>query len=417
MFCPKCGNKVTGKYCAKCGWCVDSMKNHIKENGDSDNPPTPKPAPAPAPKPTPAPEPKPAPAPTPKPAPAPTTKPTPAPEPAPAKIPAKKETKEKTKSYENNPKSKGNLAKGIKIFVSLVIISALIGGGVYFYLFYTSDSYKIETAEKYISSGEYSKAIDKLADVEDNQAEALLYYIDVLEAKKSFLENIDYTTMIFDENDKMFDYASDFRDAVNEIDESGKVSDLPDEEKKEVQYYIDVLDKLDSICNKEEDDGNIFESKYINPQNIFLNRPIKNREKDFTLTSLQYNIDVSKAGVESLEKWFSKTITDFSNSENKFKELNKESCPTELSTFYYTTQNFIDACNEEISSEEKNMEEYLKKFKMDENLHVTNPDSSYSSYVCAGLNEVVTIDDAIPNAKAFKNTYYIEMLAYCLNND
>lgn len=307
--------------------------------------------------------------------------------------------------------------KNTYIIASAVAAALIIILGIVCIAHFNSDSYKLKKASELVCDGDYSEGIDKLSGVYDPQAELIRNYVGVLEARDAFMDSFDSSVFLLYEDSEMLSNADEFKSKVYEFNQNENLYLLPDNLSSQFNYYLDVCKNVDEVCNQTDGKSESLQYMYAQPQYVFLNCPTRNRESRFTLSDMQYNIDISKSAVDVLQNWISENIQDFSNSEDKFQGLNNDNCPAELLTFYNITNALITSCNSELESEQDILEQDLKEFDLHDRLYLTNPNTSYSSFVNPQLNYVATVADISKNALAFKNTYYVEMIAYCLNNE
>lgn len=307
--------------------------------------------------------------------------------------------------------------KKIYIVACVIAVALIIIFGIGFIVHVNSDSYKLEKASELVYDGDYSEGLNKLSGVYDPQAEIIRNYVDVLKARDAFMDSFDSSVFLLDEDNTMITNANEFKNKVYEFNQNDNLYLLPEQLSTQFNYYLNVCKNIDEVCETTNGSSESLQYLYAQPQCIFLNCPTRNREDRFTLSDMQYNIDISKSAVELLQKWISENIQDFSNAENKFQGLNSDNCPTELSMLYGITSSLISSCNSEIESETDLLEKDLQKFELYDRLYLTNPNPSYTSIINPQLNSVATSSDISNNAVAFKNTYYVEMLAYCLNNE
>ena len=367
MFCPKCGTRLNEdeNVCSKCGWSKNFLKedlpapnaNSITESGSISN-----------------------------------NKPIP-------------------------PFKYRNTKKIAFICVAIIIGIFIIGIAVHF----NSDSYKLSKAAKLVYNAEYNEAVNKLSKVYDPQAELIRNYIKVLQARDNFMDTYDTdaisNVLVNDNYDYVVEAANQFKTAVYEFNQNQNLYLMPEQLRTQFDYYNNFCEQIDLVCYSDENFEDTLYNLYYQSQNVFLNRPSRNRNDTFTLTNMQYNVDVSKASVDLLNNWLYADFSDFSNSENKFTGLSDDNCPNELLYFYNSTVDFISSCNAEIESEQAQIDEDLKEFEMDDELYLTNPDASYTSYVTYDLEEIADMSNIGNNATTFQNTYYVDMLAYCLHNE
>lgn len=367
MFCPKCGTRLNEdeNVCSKCGWSKEILKEDLPApNANSIT---------------------------------------------------------KSGSISNNkpiPPFKYRNAKKIAfICVAIIIAIFIIGIAVHF----NSDSYKLSKAAELVYNAEYNEAVNKLSGVYDPQAELIRNYIKVLQARDNFMDTYDTdaisNVLVNDNYDYVVEAANQFKTAVYEFNQNQNLYLMPEQLRTQFDYYNNFCEQIDLVCYSDENFEDTLYNLYYQSQNVFLNRPSRNRDDTFTLTNMQYNVDVSKASVDLLNNWLYADISDFSNSENKFTGLSDDNCPNELLYFYNSTVDFISSCNAEIESEQAQIDEDLKEFEMDDELYLTNPDASYTSYVTYDLEEIADMSNIGNNATTFQNTYYVDMLAYCLHNE
>ncbi|MGN1123484.1 MAG: hypothetical protein ACI4RR_04010, partial [Eubacterium sp.] len=265
-----------------------------------------------------------------------------------------------------------------------------------------------------ILSGQYSEAVDKLSNVYVPQADILRAYIDILQYKEDFINSFDSTVLINSEHRDILENADDFKFNLYNFKEEQSIYLLPEDLRKQFDYYYDCCKNIDSVLYKE---GDSVYNLYYYPQLVFTNRPTRNRVDSFTLRDMQAKVDSSQEAVDSLNDWITMGIDDFSNAENKFENLNSNDAPYELSYFCSYTNEFISSCKDEIETEQGKINDDLKRFDIDDSLHLKEPNSEYVSYVMFDLEDVADISDVGENATIFENTYYVDMLAYCLNNE
>ncbi len=302
--------------------------------------------------------------------------------------------------------------KIIGLIASIIVILII---AVAFCLHINSSSYKIDKSVQLIQEGNYIDSIDKISNVYEPQAEVIRDYINVLQAKDDFLNCFDSTVLMTNEHQDIVEKADAFKSKLYEFSDNEQVYFLPEELRKQFDYYIEFCHKID-LTYSDDYQESIY-SIYYQPQNVFLNYPTRNRSDEYTLSDMQYNIDTSKSGVEVLKDWINNEFEDFSNAQNKIQGLNDDICPSEFQCFYNSTKDLISSCEDEIESEESYIEESLKKFDIDDRLYLKNPDKTATSYVIYDVEEIADMSNTGNNATIFQNTYYVDMMAYCLNNE
>lgn len=305
---------------------------------------------------------------------------------------------------------KKNKIIGIAISLLIMLIIGIVLG-----VHFNSDSYKINKAVQFVQKEQYSDAVNKLGKVYDPQAEIVRSYIDVLRAKDEFINSFDANVLMNAEHRDIVDKANIFKSKLYEFNENESVYLLPEELRKQFDYYIKFCQQIDSVYSDEYQET--LYSKYYQPQNVFLNYTTRHRSDEFTLSDMQYNIDISKSGIEVLKNWLNNDIEDFSSAEAKFQGFSDNNFPQEFECFYNSTINLISSCESEIESEQEYIDESLKKFESDDKLYLTDPDKTATSYVIGDLEEIADMSNVGNNATIFQNTYYVDMMAYCLNNE
>lgn len=368
MFCPKCGNRLNDNenICSKCGWSNNILKEDVNTS-----------------------------------------------------IANSKSESELITANEIVPQIKYHrVTKKIALIIAAVLLIII---GIILVAHFNSESYKISKAAELAYNAEYNEAVNKLSGVYDPQAELIRDYIKVLQARDNFMDTYDTdvisNVLVNDNYDYVVEAANQFKTAVYEFNQNENLYLMPEQLRTQFDYYIDFCEQIDSVYYSDENFDDTLYSLYYQPQNVFLNRPSRNRNDTFTLSDMQYNIDISKTGVDSLNNWLYTGISDFSNSENKFTGLSDDNCPNEFLYFYNSTVDFISSCNAEIESEQAKIDEDLKEFEIDDELYLTNPDASYTSYVLYDLEEIADMSNVGNNATTFQNTYYVDMMAYCLHNE
>lgn len=311
-------------------------------------------------------------------------------------------------SYVKNQKKNKMIGLASILLIVLII-------GVVLVVHFNSDAYKIDKAVQFVQKEQYSDAVNKLGKVYDPQAEIVRSYIDVLQAKDEFIDSFDANVLINAEHRDIVDKANTFKSKLYEFNENESVYLLPEELRKQFDYYIKFCQQIDSVYSDEYQET--LYSKYYQPQNVFLNYPTRHRSDEYTLSDMQYNIDISKSGIEVLKNWLNNDIEDFSNAEAKFQGFSDNNFPQEFECFYHSTINLISSCESEIESEQEYIDESLKKFDLDDKLYLKNPDKTTTSYISGDLEEIADMSNTGNNATTFQNTYYVDMMAYCLNNE
>lgn len=367
MFCPKCGNRLNDNenICSKCGW----SKNIDKENVNTS-------------------------------------------------IVNLNQDSESVNANEIIPQIRFHgVTKRLILIIGAVLLIII---GIILVAHFNSDSYKLNKAAELLYNSQYTEAVNKLSGVYDPQAELIRNYIKVLQARDNFIDTYDTdaisNVLVNDNYDYVVEAANQFKTAVYEFNQNENLYLMPEQLRTQFNYYIGFCEQIDSCYSVENFEKTLY-SLYYQPQNVFLNSPTRNRNDTFTLSDMQYNIDISKAGVDLLSDWIYTGISDFSNSENKFTGLSDDNCPNEFLYFYNSTVDLISYCNAEIESEQALIDDNLKKFDIDDELYLTDPDESYTSYVLYDLEEIADASNIGNNATTFQNTYYVDMMAYCLHHE
>lgn len=304
-----------------------------------------------------------------------------------------KNTEEQEKEKLKVPNKESSRKKiRIVVIVAILIVAA---AGVYC----QTDTYKYNKAEKYLLEGdktEVQKAMSMMEKMSTQRAVSMRQYAEVAYTRACFMEYYADDFKSAKAGSDIAEALDNFSAAFSEFESEESYNFLP--EKLKIQYNLYRV-KLEDI-NEQYGDAH---SYFYDAQRIFLNRVTRNRDTSYAVQEQQDNIDIS----ETAYNWIVSHLS---------KEGNADTSEEDMDYSCELLNDFVNSVESEIQSEEEKMEKTLEEFDITDTLYLVEPNKIYASYVCEGLDYVVTTNDISDNASTLMYSIKIEILAECFKN-
>ena len=292
-----------------------------------------------------------------------------------------------------------------KLWVILLSIFAFIGVlCVIGYALNNSPSAKTKKAMELLEQRDYSQAKTLLSDLYTPQAVALKKYIDMADSVKQFIEDLKT-----DDHSEIRTAFDDIRNALDKITDENEMYYYSDTLQNRYRYYKRAVGFALGYGNNPDIPDDTFWYRLMEVQSVMLAAVKKNQSKDkdgytFTLQDIQNLIDGTEIYVERLHDIPLDCIEITDTTLEQFWQPNVITTKDGKTVIYLSDNTrqiittLLECCEDEAKTQQKFIQKQLEKWEMDDNLYMTNPDPSYTSFVGGKLKRISGYSDQCDNA-------------------
>lgn len=278
----------------------------------------------------------------------------------------------------------------MKKIIAILIVLIVIG----VFMVVNSEAYKTKKASNAMLKGEYSDALVGIQTIYTPEADSIRSYLTVLEKRDLITEYFDKSTL-----SSYGEYVTDFFDAVQSFSDSTTYYYLPEELKKQCDYYKKISEEMTHYLAQ-------FYWYISNVQDVLLNDVIQNREYSFTLNMLKENVDNSNDVLLKMEQFF----------EDKSGIINWKDCGEYTELFGNCLEHLLEKVEKEIVDSNLVISYGLAKgYGMNDTLYLEDANEEYSKIICEELEPVIDSDSIENNAKKLYFTLSNGMCCYYIN--
>ncbi len=294
----------------------------------------------------------------------------------------------------------------VAVFFVFGALAALIGTVIY----RSTDGYKVKEAASLVEEGDYYSADEMLMGVYTFEADAIREFINIEQAKASFVEAMSGADAASYNPEGASDEYYSFISAVDAFEYSQFYDSLPENLMSRYNAYSAANDFVTEYVYGETNDSyttyveECLYDYFCDVQAVMLNDVVRNDStqfgSSFTLRELQTRVDTTNTALEKLDAY------DFASIPLSGDALTY--CPalwaTEGSTVSISTHalgiinDLIYECENEAISNKSLIDSGLESFSWDEDLYISNADPYYTSYVGEYLQNIGSEYDMQLNA-------------------
>lgn len=336
---------------------------------------------------------------------------------------------EKTEMAKKPVKKKKTAIIVVAVVVAVLALVTLVGGGIGIgYLVYiNSDGYKTEQATICISEGNYEEGLHIIGDVDTTEAETLRGYVDLIVARDTYLESVSRDNNFGEYYIGSYD---DFKAALDEFEQYYDPAYLEENLLNEYKKISESIELVESMYTEE------LELALIDVQMVQLNKVDKNRSSNigskFTIRDFQNRIEISEDAITDVEEnynigtemlamdwyvFFDESELPESSHRYYFDDDPEQCCVPVSSITYSICLDIMKGSEYEIENCNSEIDEWLEKFEIDDELYSTTPDYDYAADMGDFLMDITSYSDMEYNAQEMVECLKMDVLFYLISGE